>query len=93
MVAPSHPMLITPWHTLAYGVCDKINQTIYLSNLLYDFQLQEVLCHELAHAVLYSYGIEMSYDEEEIVADIVANYGNEIINLSKIIFDKIKMPR
>jgi len=34
LVAPSHPMLFTPWRTHALGVCDKITKTIYIDKTL-----------------------------------------------------------
>ena len=34
MVAPSHPLLLTPWKTHALGVCDKTTQTIYVDKTL-----------------------------------------------------------
>jgi hypothetical protein len=37
--------------------------------------MRKVLCHELAHAVMFSYNVDLDYLTEEIVADIMATYG------------------
>ena len=80
LVAPSHPMLLTPWKTHALGVCDKPTRTIYIDKTLKREKLKETLCHEIVHASMFSYKIDLSYNEEEMVADLISNYGNEIIN-------------
>ena len=72
LVAPAHPMLLTPWRTHALGVCDKVTQTIYIDKTLSKRQLRETLCHEIVHACMFSYGIDLSYDEEEMVAELVS---------------------
>ena len=85
LVSPLHPVLITPWKTQALGVCDKFNCTIYLNNSLSPRKTKEVLCHEIAHAYLFSYNIYLSYYEEELIADLITSYGNNIIkNTNKI---------
>lgn len=91
LVAPSHPMLLTPWKTHALGVCDKVTQTIYIDKTLSKHKLKETLCHEIVHAVMFSYGVDLTYNEEEMVADLVSQYGDEIIYLSNIIYSGIKM--
>jgi len=37
--------------------------------------MKKVLSHELTHAAMFSYNIEMSHDQEELFADLVATYG------------------
>ena len=87
LVAPLHPMLLTPWQTHALGVCDKVTQTIYIDKTLQPAQVKQVLCHEIVHAVMFSYGILLSYDEEEMVAEIITEFGNEIIRLTNFIYN------
>lgn len=90
LVSPSHPMLLTPWKTLALGVCDKVTQTIYIDKTLQPAQVKQVLCHEIVHAVMFSYNVDLSYDEEELVATLMAEYGDEIMKLTNVIYDGIK---
>jgi len=37
--------------------------------------MKKVLCHELTHAAMFSYGIELSIEQEELLADLIATYG------------------
>lgn len=91
LVSPAHPLLLTPWKTHALGVCDKITQTICVDKTLSPHLLKEVLCHELVHAFMFSYAIDLSYEEEEIVAEIMSRYGEDIIQKTNAIYNGIKM--
>lgn len=61
------------------GACDNKLKTIYINDSLNDFFLQKVLCHELTHALLFSYGIQLNIEQEELFADLLATHGQEII--------------
>ena len=91
LVSPAHPLLLTPWRTHALGVCDKTTQTIYIDKTLPSQKLKEVLCHELVHAFMFSYGVDLSYDEEEMVAELMAKYGNDIVKKTNVIYNGIHM--
>ena len=91
LVSPAHPMLLTPWKTHAYGVCDKVTQTICIDKTLSKEKMKEVLCHEIVHAFMYSYGEDLSYMEEELVAELLSKYGDGIIKQTNVIFNGIKM--
>lgn len=39
---------------------------------------------------MFSYNVELTLEQEEIVADIIATYGEEIIEQTNNIFKKIK---
>ena len=91
MVAPSHPLLLTPWKTHALGVCDKTTQTIYVDKTLKPRKQKEILCHEIVHAFMFSYGIDLSYKEEEIAAELMSKYGDEIITMTNAIYDGIEL--
>ncbi len=91
MVSPSHPLLLTPWKTHALGVCDKTTQTIYVDKTLKPRMQKEILCHEIVHAFMFSYGIDLSYKEEEIVAELMSKYGNDIIKVTNAIYDGIEL--
>ena len=91
LVSPAHPMLLTPWKTHALGVCDKVTQTICIDEPLSPQELKEVLCHEIVHAFMYSYMIDLSYSEEELVAELMSQYGEEILETTNIIYNGIRM--
>lgn len=86
----NHPALARLNGEFALGSCDKETQTIYLSESIPKYKLKKVLCHEITHAAMFSYGVYMTYDQEELVADLIATYGEEIINVTNKIFKKIK---
>ena len=91
LVSPSHPMLLTPWKTHALGVCDKVTQTIYIDKTLSARKIKEILCHEIVHAFMFSYAIDLTYDEEEMVAELMATYGNDIVKQTNAIYNGIHM--
>ena len=51
---------------------------------------KKVLCHEVVHAAMFSYNVMLSIDEEEVIANIIAKYGEEIIKITNSLFKKIK---
>lgn len=89
-VHPSHPMLHRSDGSLTIGSCDNSTQTIYLSDALKGTMLKKVLCHELTHAAMFSYGVKLTLKQEELLADLLATYGDEIISMTDKIFNKIK---
>lgn len=91
LVSPAHPLLLTPWKTHALGVCDKVTQTICIDETLSPQLLKEVLCHEIVHAFMFSYVIDLSYSEEELVAELMSQYGENILETTNIIYDGIRM--
>ena len=88
LVPPQHPILYRNGNP-ALGCCDDITKTIYISNILSQREMKKVLCHEIVHAAMYSYDVEMSDYTEEIVADMIATYGNEIMSLTHMTYDKM----
>lgn len=90
IVQPSYYILTQKTGLPAVGCCDDVTKTIYLSQSLSLLELRHVLCHELVHAAMYSYNIDLEDNIEEIVANIIADYGDEIIQLTNIVFDKLK---
>lgn len=71
------------------GVCDDKIKTIYLSNRLKGSLLKKVLCHELVHAAMFSYNVELDYEQEELIANLIATYGEEIIQKTNEIFRRL----
>lgn len=91
LVSPAHPMLLTPHNTHALGVCDKVTQTICVDKTLSPQLLKEVLCHEIVHAFMYSYMIDLSYSEEELVAELMSEYGEDMLRETNAIYNGIRM--
>lgn len=69
---------------------DWLTRCIYLSDELYGSFLLKVLKHELYHCYEFS---QIAYDlpvyEEELVADFIATYGEELINLAYDLYYKL----
>lgn len=85
-VSPRHPSLLKPNGTFAIGACDDHSKTIYLNNTLTGSYLKRVLCHEITHAAMFSYNISMSLPQEELFAELMAAFGDEIIKITNVIF-------
>ena len=71
------------------GVCDDDTKTIYLSTVLKGEKLKQVLCHEIVHAAMFSYGVELEYEQEELLANLVAIYGKEVVQITDNIFKRL----
>ena len=39
---------------------------------------------------MYSYNVDLNYEQEELVADLIATYGQEIIHMTNSIFIRLK---
>lgn len=72
------------------GLCDNNTKTIYLANNLEGSMLKKVLCHEIVHAAMFSYNVYLSLEQEEVIADIIATYGEEIIKITNKVFKKLQ---
>lgn len=51
--------------------------------------MKKVLCHEITHAAMFSYNVELNVQQEELLADLIATYGQEIIDITNKIFTRI----
>ena len=72
------------------GVCDDPLKTIFIANDLTPYWLKRVLCHELVHAAMFSYNVELTLEQEELMADLVSTYGEEIIEITDGVFKKLR---
>ena len=79
--------------SLTIGMCDNSARTIYINEFLQGKELKKVLCHELTHAAMFSYEVYLTYEQEEMVAEIIATYGEEIIAITDMLVSKFKMER
>lgn len=92
-VPPESPSLMRSDGTFAVGICDNETKTIYLNDTLHGNFFKRVLCHEMVHASMFSYGVELTLEQEELLADMIATYGEEIIEITNVLFNKITRRR
>lgn len=93
LVSANHPQLMRENGTWSIGACDNMLKTIYVSEELDQEMMRKVLAHELTHAAMFSYDLEMDWQQEEVLADLIATYGQEIVCKTNIFFKRIKENR
>lgn len=71
-------------------MCDDNLKCIFVATGLSLVLLKKVLCHEIVHAAMFSYNVELTLEQEELVADLIATYGEEIFEVTDQMFKKIK---
>ena len=76
--------------TYTVGVTDNDTKTVYIDETIKGYFLRKVLCHEITHAAMFSYRIKLNIEQEELLADLIATYGTEIISITDKIFARIK---
>ena len=89
LVSPFHPSLRRSDGHYTLGCCDDYLKTIFIADDVDDYYLKKVLSHELTHAAMYSYNIDLSYEQEEVVADLIATYGHEIIHITNWLLEEL----
>ena len=91
LVSPNHPALQRSDGSYALGMCYDGNKTIYMNIDLMDAPelFKKVLCHEITHSAMFSYNIDLDYAQEELIADLIATYGEEIIDVTNRIFSHL----
>lgn len=87
LVSPNHPGLRRGDGTYAPGATDGRTNKIYIMENLTPSFFKKVLCHEITHAFIFSYNINLTDYTEELFADLMATYGNEIIALTEKLGD------
>ena len=87
--SPNHPKLQKYDDSFALGSCDNLTKTIYISESVPMNKLRKVLCHEITHAAMFSYNVKLNINQEEVIADIIATYGSEIIEVTNRIFSHL----
>ena len=93
LVEPYDVALMMPNGSQAIGACNDSTKTIYISRAMHGADLEKVLCHELVHAAMFAYDVMLDYEEEELIAEIIATFGEELVDMTDIIFDKIRRGR
>ena len=89
-VPKTHVALLKPNGEFAIGACDDFTKTIYLNNELSGNYLKKVLSHEITHAAMFSYNVYLSLAQEELLAELMSTFGDEIIDITNILFDYLK---
>lgn len=72
------------------GACDDLTKTIYIADNLESALMKKVLCHEIVHAAMFSYNVDLIYEQEELLANLIATYGEEICEITNKVFKKIR---
>ena len=90
LCSPNHPALVRNDGSVSVGACDDVQKTIYINECLNKTFFKKVLCHELTHAAMFSYNVDLTLQQEELVAGLIATYGEEIVDITDTLFNKIK---
>lgn len=93
LVPPNDISLLMPNGNYAIGACVGFEKLIYINCELRGAEFEQVLCHEMVHAAMFAYNIILERDDEEMLAEIIAAFGEEIIDLTDLLFDEIKKGR
>ena len=88
-VSPDFPLLRRMSGDYSIGACDNLTRTIYINETLNGDLLKKVLCHEIVHAAMFSYNVSLTIEQEEILADIISTYGQQIIYITNKVFNKL----
>lgn len=92
-IRSNHPILEVSSGVFTLGVCNNSNKTIFLSENLYGGMLKKVLIHEVAHAFMFEYHIDLLLEEEERICDIISTHGCDIVSVSSSIFENMRKNR
>lgn len=76
--------------SISLGVTDRNTHTIYLSSALHGYMERKVLIHELCHAICMSYDVHLPIEQEEILCDFVATYGDEVFGIVDMILMAVR---
>lgn len=71
--------------SMSVGVTDINTHCIYLAKSLHGAFLRKVIIHELCHCVCMSYNIYMPIEQEEMLCDFVATYGDQVFEIVDIL--------
>ena len=72
------------------GVTDRNTHTIYLSNALHGHMERKVLIHEVCHAICMSYDVHLPIEQEEVLCDFVATYGDEVFDIVDMVLGAVR---
>ena len=59
-VSADFPLLQRMDGSFTIGACDNLTRTIYINENLQEELLKKVLCHEITHAAMFSYNVDLT---------------------------------
>lgn len=86
LVEPNSRHLYTSYGTITLGCCDNLRHIIYINKRLNIDMFYRVLIHEISHACLESYGVEINEEQEEEFCQLMERYGNTILDNADSVF-------
>ena len=89
-VSPDDPQLVRSDGSITIGVCDHETKIIYINSALSERMVKKVLTHEITHAAMFSYNVDLCPQQEELVAILIDTYGQEIISLTNQFLNSLK---
>ena len=89
VTSSNHPILCREDGSFTLGCCDSDAKKIYITEGLTDYYFKKVLCHELVHACMFSYDVDLDDHQEEVLADLIATYGQEITLITNSMFKRL----
>ncbi len=89
-VSPDFPLLRRMNGQYTIGACDNLTRTIYINQTLQGKLLRKVLCHQITHAAMFSYNVDLTIQQQELIADLISTYGDQIIFITNKIFTKLE---
>ena len=91
LVPSTSPSLARSDGSFASGACDNDTKCVYINKDLNSSLMKRVLCHEITHAAMFSYETDLTVEQEQLLADLIATYGQEIIQKTNDIFQRLKI--
>ena len=89
-VPPDSEELVRSDGSRTIGMTNLNKHAVFISDRLQGPFLRKVFLHELCHAAVFSYNISISIDQEELICDFMANFGDEIIGIADDLFAVLK---
>ena len=89
-VEPYDARLMRPDGSVTVGVTDTDSKVVSISKGLNPTFEHKVLCHEITHCAMHSYGVELTLEQEELVADLISTYGEEIVEVTNDVFKRLR---
>ena len=91
LVTPNSNYLKRSDGTITLGVTDNELKTVFINRNLSDFMFQKVLTHEITHVFCFEMGCLLDIETEEIIADFLATFGREVLQVADDILCRFKM--
>ena len=92
-VRSDHPIFKREDGSYTIGVCSNNEKCVFLNENLRGGMLKKVIIHEVSHAFMFEYHIDLTIEQEEVICDLIATYGEDIISVSSDIFGRLQKIR